>query len=62
MGPNPQETVDLVIFTEEIFTGKLHFLCSDGRSSQLLDVIVNQRPLGHNSKEYSIRQQCTKHD
>ena len=25
MLPNPQETVDLVIFTEEILNGKLHF-------------------------------------
>ena len=29
MWPNPQETVDLVTFTEEILNGKLHFLCSD---------------------------------
>ena len=29
MWPNPQETVDLVTFTEEIFNRKLHFLCSD---------------------------------
>ena len=29
MWPNPQETADLVTFTEEILTGKLHFLCSD---------------------------------
>ena len=28
MWPNPQETADLVIFTEEIRNGKLHFLCS----------------------------------
>ena len=28
MLPNPQETVDLVTFTEEILYGKLHFLCS----------------------------------
>ena len=28
MWPNPQETVDLVTFTEEILNGKLHFLCS----------------------------------
>ena len=25
MRPNPQETVDLVTFTEEILNGKLHF-------------------------------------
>ena len=29
MWPNPQFSADLVIFTEEIINGKLHFLCSD---------------------------------
>ena len=29
MWQNPQETVDLVTFTEEILNGKLHFLCSE---------------------------------
>ena len=28
MKPNPQETADMVTFTEEILSGKLHFLCS----------------------------------
>ena len=28
-GPDPQETADLITFTEEILNGKLHFLCSD---------------------------------
>ena len=28
MWPNPQFPADLVTFTEEIFNGKLHFLCS----------------------------------
>ena len=28
MGPNPQETADVVTFTEEILNGKLHFLSS----------------------------------
>ena len=28
MWPNPQETEDLVTFTEEILNGKLQFLCS----------------------------------
>ena len=28
MWPNPQETADLVTFTEEILNGKLHFSCS----------------------------------
>ena len=27
MRPNPQETADLLTFTEEILNGKLHFLC-----------------------------------
>ena len=27
MWPNPQETADLVILTEEILNEKLHFLC-----------------------------------
>ena len=26
---NPQETVDLVTFAEEMLNGKLHFLCSE---------------------------------
>ena len=28
MWPNPQETADLVTFTEEIFNGKLHFFAA----------------------------------
>ena len=28
MWPNPQLPVDLYTFTEEVFNGKLHFLCS----------------------------------
>ena len=28
MWPNPYETADLVTFTEEIFNGKLQFLCA----------------------------------
>ena len=27
MWPNPKETADLVTFTEEILSGKPHFLC-----------------------------------
>ena len=27
MWPDPQETADLVTFTEEILNGKRHFLC-----------------------------------
>ena len=29
MGPNPQETADLVTRAEEILNGKLHFLYSE---------------------------------
>ena len=29
MRANPQETADLVTFTEEILNGKLRFFCSD---------------------------------
>ena len=29
MWPNPQETADLITFTEEIFNVKLHFWCSE---------------------------------
>ena len=28
MSPNPQETADLVTFTEEILNGKLRFFCA----------------------------------
>ena len=29
MWPNPQETVDVITFDEEILNGKLCFLCND---------------------------------
>ena len=28
MWPNPQETADMLTFSEEIFNRRLHFLCS----------------------------------
>ena len=28
MSPNPQETADLITFTEEILNGKLHSFCA----------------------------------
>ena len=43
MGPNPQETADLVLFTEEILNGKLHFLCSAMLSS--LDLKIKLFPI-----------------
>ena len=36
MWPNPQETAELVSFTDEILNGKLHFLCSDFEAMSLL--------------------------
>ena len=40
MWPNPQETADLVLFTEEIPNGKSPFLCSVNTSE---DGITNLR-------------------
>ena len=40
MWPNPQETANLAIFTEEIHNRKLHFLCSVIKRSLELDVSV----------------------
>ena len=31
---SPQETVDLVTFTEEILNGNLHFLCTEMKEKQ----------------------------
>ena len=45
MRSNPQETVDLVTFTEEIFNGKLHFLCIAGLLLNLLETLENQRKM-----------------
>ena len=42
MWPNPQETADLVTFTEEILDGKLHFLCSVKTwSHYLVETLLN---------------------
>ena len=44
MWPNPQETADLITFTEEILHGKLHFLCSETlRETQLLKGLVSMK-------------------
>ena len=37
MRPNPQETADLVTFTEEILNGKLNFLSSDACETVVKD-------------------------
>ena len=43
MSPNPQEAADLVTFTEEIFNGRLHFLCSTGHRLNV-SKIFRRRP------------------
>ena len=40
MRANPQESADLVTFTEEIRNGKLHFLCSDISKKLPLNIII----------------------
>ena len=40
MWPNPQETRDLVTFTEEILNGKLYFLRHDNVSFDVFEYLV----------------------
>ena len=46
MWPNPQETTDLVTFTEEILIGKLHFLRSFSKN-KCIDKICSFQPSKH---------------
>ena len=39
MSPNPQETADLVTFSEEILNGKFHFLWSEASLDHLRPMI-----------------------
>ena len=41
MWPNPQETADLVTFTEKIINGKLHFRCSEMEMALLQLELLN---------------------
>ena len=47
MWPNPQETEDLVTFTEEILNGKLHFLrsVSFDEDRRYKTIIVHRLPI-----------------
>ena len=45
MWPNPQETEDLVTFTEKILNGKLHFLCS--ATLYKCQLTTSQQPVFH---------------
>ena len=40
MWPNPQETADLVTFTEKILNGKPYFLCSEKSESLLIKLLL----------------------
>ena len=47
MWPNPQESADLVTFTEEILNAELHFLCSGSLRYELsfnkdIEVFLNR--------------------
>ena len=46
MRSNPQETADLVTFTEKILDGKLHFLCSVSKSSVSRELAVSDQGFG----------------
>ena len=50
MWPNPQETADLVTFTEEILNEKLHFVCRDRKP-------LNKRPKGSLDLRNSLKRE-----
>ena len=56
MWPNPQETADLVTFTEETLNGKLHFLCSVNHSNgtRTHKHLVQKGTLSHSAKLASL--------
>ena len=43
MRSNPQETADLVTFSEELLNGKLHFLCSVSKSSVSREFVLSDQ-------------------
>ena len=45
MWPTPQLPADLVTFTEELLTGKLHFLCSETVNHAILEnfMLINAK-------------------
>ena len=50
MWQNPQFPADLVTFTEEIFNGKLYFLCNDVDSTQTYKYVLNGSLTAQNIK------------
>ena len=55
MRANPQESADLVIFTEEILNGKLHILCSDISKKLPLNIIIQVQEQVINKKNPECR-------
>ena len=55
MWPNPQETADLVIFTEEILNGKLHFLCNDLCNSATQPIISPKFYRTNSSEMFKVK-------
>ena len=57
MWPNPQETEDLVTFTEKILNGKLHFLCSEIAwflLVYLVSINTAKHQIEHYTKQFSV--------
>ena len=59
MWPNPQETADLVTFTEETFYGKLHFLYDAALSKSLLFNVELNLVYLNTFKELAIKSSMT---
>ena len=55
MSPNPQETADLVTFTEEILNGKLHFLCSE--VNEIISNVFSRRKISLNKNKTFFQSQ-----
>ena len=58
MRPNPQETTDLVTFTEEILNGKLHFLCSGATEMPIKTMNLNLDHHHQPTKEENFQLIC----
>ena len=61
MSPNPQETADLVTFTEEILNGKLQFLCSVvSVNRRRKDIKVTFASFGVHAGRFTV--ECTEYE
>ena len=59
MWPKPQDTADLITFTEEILNGKLHFLCS-ATLSEWINIWMEEINCDESKKSYSKVTSSTK--